>query len=244
MKKFVIYKALFGSYDRIEPINSELVKNNTDYFVISDIDLALPAPWKLIKIERKFDSYAVENRFYKMNGLDWFKNYKRSIYLDGNINLTGDLGELLETLDAGKDIHAFSHPKRNNISDEFKACLIYNKITLQEYLESTKDTYERFKNSQVGMFECGILIRNPNSNILNTAMIEWFELFESNIRRDQLYFPFVIEKHNVNIGSLGVSNIRSDSEFFSIKAHTYKTRWFDRKKVLLYKKLNKLFKWL
>ncbi|MFA0415192.1 hypothetical protein AB4520_15550 [Vibrio renipiscarius] len=244
MTQFVVYKALFGSYDKIEPINSELVQGNTDYFVISDIELILPAPWKLIQVERKFDSYALENRFYKMNGLDWFKNYKRSIYLDGNINFTGSLDRLLETLDTDKDIYAFNHPKRSNVTDEFKACLIYNKITIQEYLESTREAYQPFKDAKIEMFECGILIRNPKSSILSAAMTEWFELFENNIRRDQLYFPFIIVKHNLKIGSLGISNIRNNSEFFSIKAHTHKTRWVDRKKVLLYKKLNKLFKWL
>ncbi|MCY9804061.1 hypothetical protein OTK51_11540 [Vibrio scophthalmi] len=244
MTQFVVYKALFGSYDSIEPVKSELVQGNTDYFVISDIALDLPAPWKLIQVERKFDSYAVENRFYKMNGLDWFKNYKRSIYLDGNINVTGSLDHLLENLGTDKDIYAFAHPKRSNVSDEFKACLIYNKITIQEYLESKKESYQPFKDAQIEMFECGILIRNPNSSVLSAAMKEWFELFENHIRRDQLYFPFVMEKHKVNIGSLGISNIRSNSEFFSIKSHTHKTRWVDRKKVLLYKKLNKLFKWL
>lgn len=244
MKEFVVYKALFGSYDKIEPINSNLVQSNTDYFVISDTKLALPAPWRLIQVGRKFDSCAVENRFYKMNGLDGFKNYKYSIYLDANINFTGSLDHLLETLDADKDIYAFAHPKRSDVTEEFKACLIYNKITMSEYLESKKRSYQSFKNTQVGMFECGILIRNPNSDALNSAMAEWFELFESHIRRDQIYFPFVIEKYKVNIGSLGISNIRSNSEYFSIKAHTYKARWVDRKKVLLYKKLNKLFKWL
>lgn len=244
MKEFVVYKALFGSYDKIEPINSELIQNNTDYFVISDIKLDLPAPWRLIQVERKFDSYALENRFYKMNGLDWFKSYKYSIYLDANINFTGSLDHLLETLDADKDIYAFTHPKRSNVTDEFKACLIYNKITIPEYFESKKGSYQPFKDTQAGMFECGILIRNPNSDALNSAMEEWFELFENHIRRDQLYFPFVIGKYKVNIGSLGISNIRSNSEYFSIKAHTHKTRWVDRKKVLLYKKLNKLFKWL
>lgn len=244
MTQFVVYKALFGSYDKIESINSELVQGNTDYFVISNSKLDLPAPWKLIQVERKFDSYAVENRFYKMNGLDWFKNYKRSIYLDANINFTGSLDHLLGTLDVDKDIYAFAHPKRSNVTDEFKACLIYNKITIQEYLESKKESYQPFKDAQIGMFECGILIRNPGSDVLNAAMTEWFELFERYIRRDQLYFPFVIGKHNVNIGSLGISNIRSNSKFFSITSHTHKTRWVDRKKVLLYKKLNKLFKWL
>lgn len=244
VKELVVYKALFGGYDNIEAINPDLVCENTDYFVISDTDLELPKPWRLIKVCRQFDSHALENRFYKMNGLAEFKKYKYSVYLDGNINLIGHLNRLINTLDSDKDIYAFSHPKRNNVADEFKACVIYNKITLKQYRESNTPKYHAFKNTSVGMFECGILIRQPNSLMLEQAMCEWFDLFKSHIHRDQLYFPYILEKHGLSIGSLGVSNIRQDSEFFSIRAHNRKSRWIDRKKVLLYRKLNKRFKWV
>ena len=68
MKEYVIYKAVFGNYDSIDSINSEHVDSKCDYFLISDVDINLPHPWKLIKINRQFSSNSRENRYYKMNG--------------------------------------------------------------------------------------------------------------------------------------------------------------------------------
>lgn len=244
MKSNIVYKSIFGGYDTLNGIPEELICPDTDYFVISDTTISLPRPWRLILVKNTSGSNVIENRRYKMMGPENIKDYKTSVYLDGNIDIKGDLSELINSLDKDKDIYAFLHPKRNNVSDELKACLIYNKITIKEYLESKNKTYKKFKEPQRELYECGILIRNPKSLPLSNSMIEWFELFQEHIHRDQIYFPFILEKHKIRAGSLGVSNIRSNSKLFSIKSHTHKTRWVDRKKVLLYKKLNKLLKWL
>ena len=244
MKKHAIYKAIFGNYDNIDGIDPEFICQDTDYYLITDEDLLLPSPWKLIKVERKFASNATENRYYKMNGHPDFLNYKFSVYLDGNVNIKSDVTSLLGGLDKSFDLHAYRHPKRNTISDELKACVIYNKISISQYIESKKEKYAKFKNTSQDMYECNILIKNNSSKNLHTAMSDWFNLFCNNIHRDQLYFPYILEKNNIVINSLGVSDIRDNSNFFTIKAHTNKAPWLDRKKVLLYRKINKFVKWL
>lgn len=243
MKEYVIYKAVFGNYDSIDNIDSEHVDSKTDYFMISDVDINLPNPWKLIKVDRQFTSNAKENRYYKMNGHPFFSKYKYSVYLDGNVNIKGDLTALLNTLNEDFDIHAYRHPKRNSISDELKACVIYNKITIAQYRESLSAKYNKYKHTHQNMFECNVLIKRITSNKLEIAMKDWFDLFCTNLPRDQIYFPYILEAHDIAINSLGTSDLRDSSKIFAIKAHSHKAPWFDRKKVLIYRKLNKIFKW-
>lgn len=67
-----------------------------DHFLISDQNIDVPNTWTLIQISRKFDSPAVENRYYKMGVPTIFDDYDYSIYLDGNIMINGYLANLIK----------------------------------------------------------------------------------------------------------------------------------------------------
>ncbi|NVP02088.1 hypothetical protein HWA77_17890 [Photobacterium damselae subsp. damselae] len=226
MKNIVIYKAVFNSYDNIEEISDEFIYKNIDYYVISDKYIELSKPWNLILVDDIYGDPVINNRFFKFNLIDKFKEYEYSIYLDGNISVVGDINQLVSSLDVNKEVFLYEHPYRGRVKDEVTACFIYGKINIFEFINLRSKKYSIYLDNKYKLYECGVLIRTKNIN--NIAFSELFEIFKSKVRRDQIYFPHIMEKYNIAIDSLGISNIRTESEYFQLKSHLKRDKFLIR----------------
>lgn len=214
---------MFGDYDNIIGVSDKIVQSDLydiDFFVFSDKNIDLPQPWKLKIIKRRFHCNILENRYYKLIGTSELNNCDILVYLDGNIDIIGPIHFCSDTKDGLFDIQAYEHPSRNNVKDEIYACFTYSKITIYQYLSTLLPNWSIYKKSSYHLYECGILIKNPKSKALHNAMFDWFEIFRKNIKRDQFYFPYIIEKWCLVFISLGLSNIRSTNKIYSLRPHS------------------------
>lgn len=221
MKNIVIYKAIFNSYDKVEKISKDNICDNFDYYVISDKYINLPKPWVLILVDDLYGDPVLNNRFFKFNLMQEFKKYEYSIYLDGNISVVGNINQLVSDLDVNKSIYLYQHPYREVIKDEVTSCFVYGKINAFEYIKLRSKKYSTYLNDKYKLYECGVLIRNRNRNRNRneSAFIELFDTFRTKVKRDQIYFSYIMDKYDVAVGNLGVSNIRTNSEYFRLKNH-------------------------
>lgn len=245
MRKIAIYKVLIGDYDNL---TNELLKTQEDsadflydYYFISDHKLELPKPWKLILVNRKFESSSVENRFYKMGIPAIFEDYDYSIYLDANISINGNLNELLtDIINDGHYLYAYPHYRNTTIEEEITNCFIYSRITYRDMLAAKKYLYDHLM-IKVG-FECGVLIRKKKCIHLDDLFRNWFSLYKDNVKRDQFYFSLALMNLGLRCHSLGENTIRCDNGVFKLHAHKNKLTLLQKAYIVIKVRLYKLIK--
>lgn len=221
-QKIAVYTCITGGYDRIlEPV---LKPDNCNFYAVTDFEFSDDSMWTRIDPKEYSDrlqglSNAEENRFFKMHPDILFPEYKYSIYLDGNIELVTDPTEYVNRI-SRHGISFFAHSQRDCIFEEAKACVAMGKDTE----EHVSGTMEHFRNDNMpehyGMAQCSFIVREHNAMLCKELMDEWWKLFLTYAKRDQLSLPYVLYKHNIpvdEVTTLGANIYRDDS--FKIVVH-------------------------
>ena len=121
-------------------------------------------------------------------------NYKRSVYVDGNLYIK-DINSLSKYISLEEyDIICFKHPDRNNVSDECDV-IIGSQLEKKKNIETIKQEFvlNRFEDN-IGLTETNVLIRN-HKNIVNFSK-DWARAI-SICRRDQVSFDYLLYKHKI-----------------------------------------------
>lgn len=199
--RFVVYTVIFGKYDRIlEPV---FVPDNCDFYIVTDNELPAYTKWKKYDLSKcmdlikNFDNIE-KNRYLKMHPEKLFPDYQYSIYIDGNIQPISDLTELVNKISPyGVSMHFHNH--RN---------CVYKEIEVLKILKKDKKTNldyhkEHLLNEEMpynyGMLECNVIVRKHNDYLCQKLMDEWWHEFTNYSRRDQVSFPYVLYKNNIDV---------------------------------------------
>ncbi|MCI9456828.1 MAG: DUF616 domain-containing protein [Oscillospiraceae bacterium] len=203
-KKVVVYTSIYGSYDLIlEPLT---VDSNCEYFIFTDQKVASNSVWKLAddsKMPKECDTPAKKNRYVKMFPHKFF-DCDYSIYLDGNLQIVGHPSLLvqreIETCLTGIEMHLA--PRENCIYEEAKTVCHVGKINKSEMNQVLKMYKENGMPRHFGMCECNVIVRNHNNDNYQKIMENWWELYLQGVKRDQLYFTYVIYKQGYQFSDI------------------------------------------
>lgn len=213
-ERIAIYTSIYGNYDNI--IEPYFIPDNCDFYIFTDQSLnrensiwikkSVEFPSKLSNVEK--------NRYVKMNPHKLFKDYKYSIYIDGNVQIVSDLTEYIHMLnEIGIGIHG--HNLRNCVYDELKAVKKLKKISPQ----NAKRHEEYLRNNNMpknyGLLQCNVIVREHHNKICKKIMNEWWEEFLKYPYRDQISLPYVLYKNNIpvyKVSTLG-DNIYTNPSF-------------------------------
>ena len=227
----VVYTCITGSYDKIREFKKS---NGIDFICFCDEkSYELNKKNKSWQIKKIYDSSLNSkqlNRLYKINPHLFLKDYKESLYVDGNIIIKSDLNSFFDIISASNySVGIYSHPDRN--------CAYKELIKLSEVgLLSGKyalEWFNFFENNKLsansGFFECNIILRKHNVKSCQTFMKSWYELFEKWPERDQPSFAFAANINKHQIYDLGQAKLRSGSnQFFDITQHEKRNARFPR----------------
>ena len=192
-KKVAVYTALFGNYDRIKTIKA---KNPLcDYYIFTDQNIPEKCGWT--KIDFSFpkeieNDPVLKNRFLKMHPHLLFPNYEYSIYLDAVLEIDLDIYRLMSRM-GNYFIGLFDHhANRNCIYEEANVIQRIGKASEKD-IKSLEDRFlkEGFP-SHFGLCECTLIIREHNNKSCIKIMNDWWHEFLQGIKRDQLYFMYVL----------------------------------------------------
>lgn len=197
-ERIAVYTCIIGRYDSLqEPL---IQPDNIDYYAITDFDIPKDSKWKRIDVsdfnEVKGFTPALKNRYFKINPHKIFKNYKYSIYVDGNFRICSDLTEHIHRI-SEYGLSNFKHSKRTCVYEEAKVCKILKKETednINAYVERIKK--EGFPENY-GLLACDILVREHHNETCIMLMEDWWSEFKNHVKRDQLSLPFVLFKHGI-----------------------------------------------
>ena len=201
--KIAVYTCITGGYDDIiEPL---FVPNNCDFYAITDFELPQDSKWRRIDVDEYEEvqglNNVLKNRYFKFFPHKVFKDYKYSIYIDGNIKVCSDLTEHINRIST-YGISFFKHSKRSCAYTEADTCEQLRKESsdrlheLTNYLEK-----ERFPHNY-GLIECNFIVRDHSSKICSEIMEDWWEMFNRFAKRDQLSLPYVLYKRGIKVEEL------------------------------------------
>ena len=194
--KKVIYTCITGGYDKI--IEPKYISEGFDYVCFTDNDNLKSDIWDIRPLpdETSGLTQVKKQRYIKTHPHVLFEEYDFSIWVDGNVEIKGNLNKFIETNDT-KDCSIFvpTHPSRNCIYLEEKAVLSIRK----DKKENTRPQMERYKSEGYpknnGLLQSNILLRKHNNNDCITLMNEWWDEIKNGSHRDQLSFNYVSWKH-------------------------------------------------
>ena len=221
-KKVVVYTCIYGNYDKIlEPL---YIDPNCEYYIFTDIELPKDSAWKKADdsiIPFECDTPNLKNRYVKMFPQRVF-DCRHSIYIDGNLQAVGPLSDLVQKglLKNKTGISMHLAPRETCIYEEAKSACHIGKISKHERNQILQKYRGEGMPHQFGMFECNVIVRDHENENLESIMNKWWECYKNGIKRDQLYFTYVLFKKGYNFGD--VSNFGASvnlNPYFIRKSH-------------------------
>ena len=216
--KIAVYTAIFGDKDELrEPLNFSDTES-VDYFVITDNTAFKSANYKVILKDPVFNDITKNARFYKVNGLDFFKEYDYVIWHDANLQIIdNEIVNILKFVQT-TGIAFFKHPERSCLYDEAIKCIKINKdYPLKILKQVTRYYFWGIKNNS-GLYETSIVVKN-NRLILKEFLDLWWTEIKNNSRRDQISLPYALSKYDLVPGLIDGDREKNPFAFFTPHKH-------------------------
>src|SRR5699024_186177 len=152
----------------------------------------------------------------------YFTEYQYSIWIDGNIQITADIDELIETYfdQSDQGFFSFAHPWRDCIYDEAED-VIENRKGIEDSSgeKRARKQMEKYKlegmTKNNGLIESNVILRKHTPEV-NQIMEQWWEEVKTHSRRDQLSFNYVAWKNDFEYGLLEGCSRWNTNKYFSI----------------------------
>lgn len=193
--KGVIYSAIIGAYDDVkEPayVNPEL-----DYILYTDNPDIKSDVWQVRLVDNKegLDNARFSRRM-KVLGHEYLPEYDYSIWIDGKLQIVGDLKEYIEKYRKQEPMLSFNHYINDCIYQELWAC----KSLKKDDLETMEAQIARYKAEGYpehnGLTENAVIVREHNNPRVIQVMETWWDEIINASRRDQLSLCYACWKND------------------------------------------------
>jgi hypothetical protein len=199
----VVYTVITGDYDTLK--QPEVITPGWEYHAYvtdnTNLKLSFNSIWQVFEVS------ATENPQLQSRQLKAIcpispqkKQLLRTIYIDGNQTIIGNLDEFVSAANHQKGgFTTKAHPGRTCCYAEADACKEMGKDT-DENIKRTVDMLKQQKfPKDAGLSENGIMIRDykdpSGSGQLSRAMKKWEKMLRLYSHRDQITLPFVLSKY-------------------------------------------------
>ena len=218
MNNVVCYTCITDRYDSLkQPL---VVSKDIDYVYFTD-NLSLQSNiWQIRPIpdELRNLSNVKKQRVIKICPHRYLREYDISIWIDGSMQVQGDLQKFIQQYDLYKcPLYTRIHPSRHCIYDEAEACMRMNKGSCQEIVEQISKYKKEGYPENAGMVETGILLRKHNDMKCQMFDNMWASELLLHSHRDQLSFNYVCWKMHFIPGCLN-----SEFSIYGDRANTFK----------------------
>lgn len=206
-KEVTVYTSVLNGYDRLIEHNLE----GADFVAYADINNEF---WDCKKPYTKFKDDRRNSRIQKIMP-HLYLDTQYSIYLDGNVELLVPPQKIIDEFLKDKDIAVFRHIGRDCVYDEAAACIGLKRGTPGDILGQMSAYAKKNYPKHNGLAECGMIARRHTKRI-NDLNEKWWAHYCRYSERDQLSFPVVFPKEEVNFIESSVWR----HPYFSFKQHS------------------------
>ena len=213
--KIAVYSCVCGNYEVPKP--AMITENECDYYLISDDEQLAPGEYKWISVDSVVPSITMKpkdkNRYCKMHPHEIFPEYDFSIYLDGSIQIVGNVAHYIS--DVGKSGLAIHRHRRSKCIYIEGIMLIWLGLVDRCTMALQAEKYMRAGIPRnYGMFECGMIVSDLKNKRLKSIYSAWYEEYLLGVGRDQLDLIYTLWKMRIakdDIGLIGDGNITIDT---------------------------------
>ncbi|MBD5473706.1 MAG: DUF616 domain-containing protein [Lachnospiraceae bacterium] len=193
--KGVIYTVITGGYDAL--VEPEYIDKDFDYICFTDDENLTSDLWSVQYIENieGLDSARL-SRKYKILCHEFLKEYDFSIYVDGKVQIIGDLKRYLEMYSRGSSMLCFPHFLRECAYEEAKVCAAIGKDVPDVIEKQMKGYLQEGYPVDNGLIDGACLVRLHHDHVLQEVMTCWWNEVKNKSRRDQLSFGYACWKND------------------------------------------------
>lgn len=189
----VIYTAITGEFDKLkEPL---YIDKNFRYVCFTDDENLASDIWEIKHIKIKNNDYNRTAKEFKMLPHEYFPEYKWSIWIDGQLQITGNLRELVNKYNHNSNLLCFLHQVRSKIVDDAQVCKMLGfdeeNVIDEQICRIMEDGFQDDNELIAG----GFLVRKHNEKDVIQLMYDWWEMVCNGTRRDQLSFNYIAWKN-------------------------------------------------
>lgn len=216
-KKVVVYTAIFGNYDVLK--EPEYIGDDVDYVCFTDNPQIKSDVWKVIYCENddKFES-RIKAKEFKCLPHKFLSDYEVSVWIDGSIQVKGNISKFVFDKMSTSDLLFFAHPWRNCIYDEAEYTLKERKFENVIKTEKQIEQYSREGMPHNNGLVCGgFIARYHNVDKVKYVMEHWWEQLQKHGLNDQISLGYVLWKYGLNYDVVG--DWIYDNELITIKDH-------------------------
>lgn len=209
-----VYTAIFDNYDTL--IDPNVVESDIDYICFTDDPELSSDIWE-IRIVNPMTDPAMSNRRIKILAHEYLKDYHRSVYVDGNIQILKPIKPLVENYLSDFDLSVYTHPDRSSLFEEGDACIEHNKAKEKPVRDQMNHYRDAGFPDNDSLSENRILFRNHQRKDIQNLMWSWWREVSERVSRDQLSLMFVLWDQDAEYNL--ISHSVQDSPQFAIHPH-------------------------
>jgi len=219
--RVIVYTAITGSYETLR--NPDVIDPKITYACFTDTpiwsNITNSTVWKICKTPRSTLDTTRKARQIKTQPHVFLDNnaFDYSVWIDGNVNITGDIFKLIESL-GDFQFAGFKHYIRNCLYSEAETCIVENKDDPQIITAQTTQYKNEGFPADNGLLETNVLIRKHNDPEINHLMDLWWEQIRTHSKRDQLSLTYACWKQGITPTLMGEQNTRGNSPYFQTRA--------------------------
>jgi hypothetical protein len=216
LNKIVLYTTIIGNYDILKEV--KFPEKNIDYLCFTDLNITSKT-WKIMNTDDVKLNKDRKSRYYKIMPHLFLNDYEISIYVDGSINVIGNIEEFVYENLKDYDFYACKHPTRQCIYDEAKA-IVCRKLDEPSIINSQIKKYKEYGfPANFGLTANGLLLRRHNSIECIKIQEQWWEEFLNNSKRDQMSLMYIFWKNpKFKFGTMEYK-ILCNNKYFKLNNH-------------------------
>lgn len=214
--KGVVYSAITGGYDNVK--EPKCVTPELDYVLFTDNPNIQSKVWKIRLIENPehLDNVRLARRI-KILGHEYLTEYDYSVWVDGSLEIVGDMKEYIDSYKRKEPMISFNHRRNECIYQEVNACTRLKKDDVK-IMEKQMERYRRegFPEN-CGMTESGVIVRDIHNEKIKIIMQAWWDEIKNGSRRDQLSLNYVCWKYNFMYDTCDLPI--NDNQYVKLRGH-------------------------
>lgn len=219
--KIVVFTCISGNYENLKEINN--IEPNIDYICFTNNKKITSKRWEIRNIPDYLNELdeVRKARCIKVLPHIFLPEYDVSLWIDGNIEIKGNLTEFINEHIEKSNFLTTKHPDRICVYDESVAVLKLKKDD-ESIVNKQMDKYRRqLYPEKYGMVQTNVILRKHNEKEIIKICNEWWNEILKHSKRDQLSFNYVCWKNqDVNVEIINPTIILS--KYFNPYYHTGK----------------------
>ena len=213
-KKLVVYTAIDGGHYVLKP--QDFSSESVDFVCFTNKKVKA-SPWKIRKLENKYENKRLNYKWYKCMAHKLFKEYEYSLWIDSMFVLRSDPSPYIDKYLQDSNIAMFRHHAgRKCLYEEGEVCVklnLANKNIVDRQLERYKKDGYPEKN---GLNMTGVILRRHDEDDVRKTMKHWFREIESGCKRDQVSFNYCVWKNKLKL-NIFEENHKNNHPVFGVR---------------------------